>query len=157
MIDSSSGRDAVELLADEFATRCRNGESPSVFEYISQYPEYAEQIQQLFPALARMEQFCAAEKSVREAVLRRATPPDVPDQLGDFDIIREIGRGGMGVVYEAEQRSLARRVAVKVLPQHVLLEEKHREQFQREVQTAAKLRHTGIVPVFGVGEQDGLR
>ncbi|MFO7906225.1 MAG: serine/threonine-protein kinase, partial [Pirellulaceae bacterium] len=98
-----------------------------------------------------------AEKSVREAVLRRATPPDIPDQLGDFDIIREIGRGGMGVVYEAEQRSLARRVAVKVLPQHVLLEEKHREQFQREAQTAAKLRHTGIVPVFGVGEQDGLR
>ncbi|MFW6169886.1 MAG: protein kinase domain-containing protein [Planctomycetota bacterium] len=156
MIDSSSGRDAVELLADEFATRCRNGECPSVFEYVSQYPEHAEQIQQLFPTLATMEQFCAAEKSVREAVLRRATPAGVPDQLGDFDIVREIGRGGMGIVYEAEQRSLARRVAVKVLPQHVLLEEKHRERFQREAQTAAKLRHTAIVPVFGVGEQDGL-
>lgn len=156
MIDSFSGRDAVELLADEFAARCRQGECPSVIEYVSRYPEYAEQIQQLFPALATMEQFCAAEKSVREAVLRRATPPDVPHQLGDFDIIQEIGRGGMGVVYEAEQRSLARRVALKVLPQHVLLEEKHREQFQREAQTAAKLRHTGIVSVFGVGEQDGL-
>lgn len=155
MIDSSDGRDAVELLAEEFARRCRDGERPSVCEYVSAYPEYAEQIEQLFPALARMEQFCAAEKSVRESVLRRTVPGDIPEQLGDFDIIQKIGRGGMGIVYEAEQRSLARRVALKVLPQHALLTEKHREQFQQEAQTAAKLRHTGIVSVFGVGEQDG--
>ena len=62
----------------------------------------------------------------------------------------------MGVVYEAEQRSLARRVAVKVLPKHVFLAQRHVRRFQREARTAAGLHHTNIVGVFGVGDQDGL-
>jgi len=156
MIDVSRERDPVERLADEFASRCRRGESPSVSEYAASYPQYAQQIEELFPAVAMMEQLRLEEKTTREAAVRRARSPAPPEHIGDFDIIREIGRGGMGIVYEAEQRSLARRVAVKVLPKHVLLLDKHLKRFQREAQTAANLHHTNIVPVFGVGEQDGL-
>src|SRR5262249_10122648 len=81
----------------------------------------------------------------------RAAPPD---RLGDYRIIREIGRGGMGVVYEAEQVSLARRVALKVLPLHAARDAVMLERFRREAKAAAKLHHTNIVPVFEVG-QDG--
>src|SRR5262249_36874477 len=77
-------------------------------------------------------------------------------QLGDYEILREVGRGGMGVVYEAQQLSLGRHVAIKVLPSHALLDARHLQRFQREARSAAKLHHTNIVPAFGVGEQDGL-
>jgi len=156
MIHSPGERDPVERLADEFASRCRNGESPSVAEYARKYPQYAERIEELFPAVAVMEQLRTAETAEREAVIRRAGFAAPPEHIGDFDVVREIGRGGMGIVYEAKQRSLARQVAVKVLPKHALLLEKDLKRFQREAQTAARLRHTNIVPVFGVGDQDGL-
>src|SRR5262249_40456532 len=77
-------------------------------------------------------------------------------RLGDFRIIREVGQGGMGVVYEAEQVSLGRHVALKVLPRSLLLDARARRRFEREARSAARLHHTNIVPVFGVGEQDGL-
>jgi eukaryotic-like serine/threonine-protein kinase len=77
-------------------------------------------------------------------------------QLGDFRIIREIGRGGMGVVYEAEQVSLGRHVALKVLAHQALAGSSHLERFRLEARAAARLHHTNIVPVFGVGEQNGL-
>lgn len=156
MIHSPGERDPVERLADEFASRCRKGESPSVAEYAARYPQYADRIEELFPAVVVMEQLRTAEKAKREAAVRRAGFAAPPEHIGDFDVVREIGRGGMGIVYEATQRSLARRVAVKVLPKHALLLEKDLKRFQCEAQTAARLRHTNIVPVFGVGDQDGL-
>jgi serine/threonine protein kinase len=67
-----------------------------------------------------------------------------------------MGRGGMGVVYEAQQLSLGRHVAIKVLPSHALLDPRQLGRFRREAKAAARLHHTKIVPVFGVGEQDGL-
>ncbi len=77
-----------------------------------------------------------------------------PTSFGDFEIIREIGRGGMGVVYEAWQVSLSRRVALKVLSRGAA-DSKPRRRFEREAKAAARLHHTNIVPVFGVGEHDG--
>jgi serine/threonine protein kinase/tetratricopeptide (TPR) repeat protein len=155
MTESLRERDPVELLADEFAGRCRRGESPSVAEYAARHPEHAGQIKNLFPTVAMMERLRIREMTSRKAAASRSWSA-APQHIGDFDIRREIGRGGMGIVYEAEQRSLARRVAVKVLPKHVLLLDSHLQRFHREAQTAARLRHTHIVPVFGVGEQDGL-
>src|SRR5262249_31066769 len=77
-------------------------------------------------------------------------------QLGDFRVLREVGKGGMGIVYEAEQVSLGRHVALKVLPKSMLLDDRTKRRFEREAKAAAKLHHTNIVPVFGVGEQDGM-
>ena len=76
--------------------------------------------------------------------------------LGDFRIIREIGRGGMGVVYEAEQGMLGRRVALKVLPGQAKYDPDSQKHFLREARSAARLHHTNIVPVFGVGRHEGL-
>ena len=83
-------------------------------------------------------------------------PGNMPDHLGEYQLLREIGRGGMGVVYEALQETLGRRMAIKVLPEHLVANEKLRVRFRRESQAAARLHHTNIVPVFGVGEQGGL-
>src|SRR5499425_1896246 len=76
-------------------------------------------------------------------------------RLGDFEIIREIGRGGMGVIYEARQVSLNRKVALKVLGPGLGLTPQAVQRFRREAEAAAKLHHTNIVPVYATGEQDG--
>src|SRR5215471_19337336 len=79
-----------------------------------------------------------------------------PQRLGDFEIVREIGRGGMGVVYEARQVSLNRPVALKVLTGGLGLTPKAVQRFRREAEAAAKLHHTNIVPVYATGEADGF-
>ncbi len=150
--DAQEVRDPFELLASEFADRCRRGESPSVEEYAERNPELAGEIRELFPTIAAMEQLKEGKQKTSSS---KSLGHLQIEQLGDFRIIGEIGRGGMGVVYEAEQISLGRHVAVKVLPKQLLLDERHLKRFQREAQTAAKLHHTNIVPVFGAGEQDG--
>ena len=76
-------------------------------------------------------------------------------RLGDFEIVREIGRGGMGVVFEARQVSLNRAVALKVLSAGLSITPKAVQRFHREAEAAAKLHHTNIVPVYATGEQDG--
>src|SRR5206468_7867412 len=79
-----------------------------------------------------------------------------PEQLGEYRILREIGYGGMGVVYAAIQESLGRRVALKILPLHGRINPVQMERFQLESRSAARLHHTGIVPVYGVGEHQGV-
>jgi WD40 repeat protein/serine/threonine protein kinase len=157
MTDSSADRNPVDRLAEEFAERCRHGERPSLTEYTAKYPDLADEIRLVFPALAVLERF---KPAVDEATgdfgggTRQVGP--CPERLGDYRLIREVGRGGMGVVYEAEQESLGRRVALKVLPGHALLDGRQRLRFRREARAAAQLHHTNIVPVYGVGEADGL-
>jgi serine/threonine protein kinase/WD40 repeat protein/tetratricopeptide (TPR) repeat protein len=157
MADSSGDRNPVEQLAEEFAERYRRGERPSLTEYVDKYPQLAEQIRDLFPALVLMEDLKPARADASGTV---EAPPVAAgtklEQLGDYRILREVGRGGMGVVYEAEQISLGRHVALKVLPTKALLDGKQKRRFEREAKAAAKLHHTNIVPVYGVGEHDGL-
>jgi aminoglycoside phosphotransferase (APT) family kinase protein len=83
-------------------------------------------------------------------------PRDFPERLGEFQLVRRIGSGGMGVVYEAEQESLGRRVALKVVRPELLYFEGARERFRREIEAVARLAHPAIVPVLASGEQDGL-
>jgi eukaryotic-like serine/threonine-protein kinase len=147
-------RDPLEVLAAEFVERHRSGKSPSVAEYAAKHPELAAEIQDLFPAIAAIEQLKTHKAEAGGARVTLGAPK--LERLGDFRILGEIGRGGMGIVYEAFQESLGRHVAVKVLPRQSLLDPKHLQRFQRESQTAARLHHTNIVPVFGVGEQDGF-
>ena len=146
-------REPIELLADDFVERCRRGEAPSIEQYASEHPEWAEQIRELFPTIAAMERLKTTKEkgSGRPAAHESITV----ERLGDLRILAEIGRGGMGIVYEAVQESLGRRVAVKVLPKQFLLDEKRLLRFRREARTAAKLHHTNIVPILGVGEHEG--
>jgi serine/threonine protein kinase len=162
-LDSSSGvREPVELLAEEFLERQRRGERPTVAEYVARHPELAAAIQDLFPALLLMENLGEGSLGGRTGTVDRAAatssghgaiPGPVSEQLGDYRILREIGRGGMGIVYEAEQGSLGRRVALKLLPPHALATPVQVRRFEREARAAGRLHHTNIVPVFGVGRE----
>ena len=100
------------------------------------------------------------------AGLRRSGPapasvptysPHPSGRLGDYELLREVGRGGMGVVYEAQQVALGRRVALKVLLPHALLDSSWVERFRREARSAGRLHHTNIVPIHEAGEAGGLR
>jgi WD40 repeat protein/serine/threonine protein kinase len=157
MSDSSAEQQLLNDLAEEFADRQRRGERPSLGEYTDRYPHLAEQIRDLFPALAMMEQ---VRPATADATGAYDGPPGAEgarlERLGDYRILREVGRGGMGIVYEAEQISLGRHVALKVLPAAALLDQKHLRRFEREAKAAARLHHTNIVPVYGVGEDGGL-
>ncbi len=147
----------LEGLTDEFIGQFRVGESPSVDDYAAKYPEWAEEIRELFPAalmmerLKRRKEFGHTSKNGEVMLGGRRVK-----QLGDYRILRELGRGGMGIVYEAEQTSLGRRVALKVLRDTAFSDSKKAKRFQLEARAAARLHHTNIVPVFGVGEQDGV-
>src|SRR5262249_50899006 len=158
MTESGSERNPVEVLADEFLARYRQGERPALTEYTDRHPELAAEIRDLFPALVVMEDVVPGGGDMtRTSDGGSAAPAGRPlTRLGDYRILREVGRGGMGIVYEAEQESLGRHVALKVLPAHALLDAKRLQRFQREARAAAKLHHTNIVPVFGVGEADGV-
>ena len=146
-------RDPVEQLAEEFLQRRRQGEAASISQYAQAHPELEARIREIFPTLLLMEDLKPASRS--GAVVPAAVGP--LERLGDFRLLREIGRGGMGVVYEAEQVSLGRRVALKVLPAVCVASPTRLQRFLREAQAAARLHHTNIVPVFGVGQQDGIR
>jgi WD40 repeat protein/serine/threonine protein kinase len=154
MSDNDPSADPLGQIADEFVEAVRLGQRPSVEEFARRYPEHAAEIRDILPALGLMEQAKSAADSSGQP--RRARPPLLLPQLGDYQILREIGRGGMGVVYEAQQLSLGRHVAIKVLSGHALLDKRQLGRFQREARSAARLHHTNIVPVFDVGEQDGL-
>ena len=153
---SSADRDPVGVLAEEFAERLRRGEHPSVTEYVGRFPELADEIRELFPALAMMEQL-KPETANRTGQFDEAAagPAKRLERLGDYRILREVGRGSMGVVYEAEQESLGRHVPLKVLLGAALHNPQTLLRFRREARSAARLHHTNIVPVFGVGEHEG--
>jgi len=145
--------DALETLlgqaADEFTESLNRGESPDIEAFARRYPQIAALVRDVLPAL----------QIIRPPVTPSSTGPASAASLsvlGDYRILREIGRGGMGVVYEAEQISLGRRVALKVLPASPALDAKHLARFQREARTAAGLHHTNIVPVFEVGSALGV-
>ncbi len=145
-------RDHLEVLATEFSERGRRGENPSIDTYIERYPDLAEGIRELFPIVAALEQW----KSDRESELLRDHLPDQFNiqQLGDCRIVREIGRGGMGVVFEGLQGALERRVAVKLLPWRISMVPGRQERFEQEARTIAKLGHANIVPIYSFGRHD---
>jgi hypothetical protein len=114
---STSGPDLFNLLADEFAERYRGGERPPLSEYTDKYPELADEIRELFPALVAIEQFGTGSAEATGPVSAQpGTTGPIPERLGDYRIVREIARGAMGIVYEAVQESLGRHVALKALP-----------------------------------------
>jgi serine/threonine protein kinase/Flp pilus assembly protein TadD len=143
----------VAQLADEFIARLERGERPDVEEYQARYPQHAAVIRNLLASLQFI-RLSAADASATPAASAGQMEPEAP--LGDFRIVREVGRGGMGVVYEAVQVSLGRRVALKVLPFASTLDPKQLQRFKNEAQAAAHLHHTNIVPVYATGCERGV-
>jgi serine/threonine protein kinase len=139
--------------AQEYLAALESGRRPTRSEFVARYPDLAEQ---LAPYLDALDMVHASGPSVPRPLAKPAAEQPLPvEALGDFHIVREIGRGGMGVVYEAVQLSLGRRVALKVLPFAAALDNKQLQRFRNEAQAAAQLHHTNIVPVYAVGCERG--
>jgi serine/threonine protein kinase len=161
MTESSPGNsDGREVLMgqilDDYAERLGRGEQPSVEDYARRYPQLAEVLRLTLPALEAVR--VPAAEGVRSSIAASATDEAavVSGCLGDYRIVQEVGRGGMGVVYEAEQISLNRRVALKVLPFAATLDARQLQRFKNEAQAAAHLQHQNIVPVHAVGCERGV-
>src|SRR5438105_6003186 len=133
---------------DEFMAEYRRGRRPAVEEFAKCHPDVADELRRVLPALAVL----GSSESGSDL-----TGPD-PEfgMLGDFRLVREVGRGGMGIVYEAEQISLTRRVALKVLPFAGMLDPRQLQRFKNEAQAAAQLHHPHIVPIYSVGCERGV-
>ncbi|MDO5310104.1 MAG: serine/threonine-protein kinase [Planctomycetia bacterium] len=150
--DAPAEDDLFERLCEEFIEAFRHGQARSVEDYAHEYPEYAEEILELFPTLLLLERGASDSRSLSNIsgeMDRRALEPQKVKRLKNYRILREIGRGGMGVVYEAWDDVLERMVALKVMKIFPGEEEQTLRRFQREAKTAARLHHTNIVPVFG--------
>jgi serine/threonine protein kinase/DNA-binding phage protein len=148
--DKESFEDAVAAAVDDFRDRVRNGEQPDVEEYAARYPHLAEILRHMLPALDLL------QPDAVDGATASASGENLFGILGDFRIVRQVGKGGMGIVYEAEQISLRRRVALKVLPFAATMDSRHLQRFHNEAQAAACLHHTNIVPVFSVGCERGV-
>jgi serine/threonine protein kinase len=142
----------MAVVAEEFLERLDRGEQPDIEEYAGRYPEIATFIRQMLPTLQVL-RTPTGDLSGTGPGGESAGPRGC---LGDYRLLREVGRGGMGVVYEAEQISLGRRVALKILPFAAAMDPKQLQRFKNEAQAAAQLHHTNIVPVFGVGCERGV-
>lgn len=147
-------RFSLDDLAEEFVGRLRRGERPTIAEYVARVPQLAEDIVELFPALLIMEN--AGPSSAGNLDSRPYEIGIAPTHLGDYRIIREVGRGGMGIVYEAEQMALSRHVALKILPDRAAHSPRNLVRFRREARSAGRLHHTNIVPVFDIGCESGV-
>ncbi|MFM7515496.1 MAG: protein kinase domain-containing protein, partial [Pirellula sp.] len=153
-------RHPFEQLADKFVSQLRAGLSPSIDQYALDHPEHAATIRSVFPSLVIVEKVSA--KDATESLASTNSLPKSPTgqnhhrNFDDFHILRCIGQGGMGVVYEAIQESLQRKVALKVIHPGASVSTQNRNRFRREAESAAGLHHTNIVPVYGSGEDHGL-
>ena len=139
--EAELSEELVRLL-DDYLTQLKAGKSPDRARLLAEHPELASQLQACLVGL--------------EFIARGGNAAEAPRQLGGFRVLREVGRGGMGVVYEAEDLVLGRRVALKVLRFGALCSPEAVERFEREAATVARLHHTNIVPIFSVGAEQGV-
>lgn len=142
-------------LLDEYLAEVETGFAPDLDRLLAGYPHLAGPLRRYLDSLNFLHRATSLAASPTQPT---NVEPAMPKErlLGDYRLLREIGRGGMGVVYEAWQVSLDRRVALKVLPFAAVLDTKYIARFQNEVRAAAQLQHPHIVPVYGVGCDRGV-
>jgi serine/threonine protein kinase len=155
---SSAGEESRLLRAtQEYRAALEGGRRPNRQQFLARHADIAAELAECLDGLELVHAAASELRQLGPADTHLAggegQPPAV---LGEYRIVREIGRGGMGIVYEAEQVSLGRRVALKVLPFAAGLDTKHLQRFKNEAQAAAHLRHPNIVPVYGVGCDRGV-
>ena len=139
----------LDRILDEFIEAVARGEEPDVEEILARNPDLREPLQKRFRG------YLKAQSDLLKVAPARRFQSFEGRVLGDFVLIREIGSGGMGIVFEAEQISLHRKVALKLLPAYRSLDPRQVERFRREASATAGLNHPGIVPVHSVGEAEG--
>jgi serine/threonine protein kinase/Flp pilus assembly protein TadD len=149
---SSSHASLIAELADDFADRMGRGETPDIEEYVQRAPRAKSVVRDVLKSLELMHQMGSRDPSER----RTEKSQDIPLVVGDYQIIDEIGRGGMGVVYRARQISLGRIVALKVLPFAASLDPIKLKRFQVETQSASMIQHPNIVAIYGPGSHQGV-
>jgi serine/threonine protein kinase len=134
----------------EYVAAVESGRRPNRLEFVARHPEISVELSACLGGFAFINSaFANVDGPTEEAGADFELPG--ARLLGDFRLLREIGRGGMGVVYEAIQLTLNRRVAVKILPMAASLDPRHLERFRNEAHAAAQLHHTNIVPVYAIG------
>ena len=139
----------------EYLADLEAGRKPDRAAFVARHPDIGPA---LADCLAGLDLVHTAGPRLRDPSPAPTPAPaaEPPTALGDFRIVRELGRGGMGVVYEAVQLSLGRRVALKVLPFAAALDSRQLQRFKNEAQAAAHLHHQNIVPVYAVGYERGV-
>lgn len=142
----------IAAIAESYLAELDNGRSPDVEGIISQHPDIAPQLRELFASVQAIENF---GRGLRSDEHPQPHQPSFP-VLEDYEIVGELGRGGMGVVYEATQRSLSRRVALKVLPLASIFDKKKLQRFRNEALATAQLNHPNIINVYSVGCEKGI-
>lgn len=145
---------SVESICDAYIQLYRENLAPPVSEFAAQYPKFQNAVLELLPTILMMEKARNRNLDARKDGRVTRGPNKISD-LGDFKIISEVGRGGMGIVYKAHQESLNRTVALKLLPKFRLTDQQV-VRFKREAATAAKLHHNHIAPIYAIGKNDGF-
>lgn len=173
--DRSSREDRLNEVLLAYLEDAQNGQSPDRKRLLERYPEFASELSEFFAGRDQLDRIVSPLHEAATTLLQgtavgtaegpaagvldpaQGKPAEAPlGQLGDFQLIREIGRGGMGIVYEAEQISLRRRVALKILPFAAAFDPKQLQRFKNEALAAAHLNHPNIVPVHAVGSDRGV-
>jgi len=150
-------KDRLTNLLDRYLSQLEKGLPPPRESLLETNPDLAGPLQTYFESLDELYDMAAGfQRPEVDAPCEDPTPAGEDRRLGDFRLLREIGRGGMGVVYEAQQISLGRRVALKVLPFAAVLDSRQIARFKHEAQAAAQLNHPNIVSVFAVGVERGV-
>ena len=138
-----------ELTAVECELRIIAGEQPQLAEYTGRFPAYGHEVREAFALANELNGDLICERDPTDT-------SQIPTHIGDYRIVRKIGHGGMGIVYEAIQESLDRRVAIKTLNDHPLNVPRKATRFRREARAVAKLHHNNIVNLFGSGVHNGI-
>jgi eukaryotic-like serine/threonine-protein kinase len=141
-------------LADEFSRRMLTGEAVDIEQLVAAHPGRADAFKKIMPILRGLAELEPVDGGNRPSETADTHGTFEGKFFADFHIVREIGRGGMGVVYEARQIAIGRRVALKVLPLAAAMDPKALQRFQLEAQVAGLLQHSHIVPVHAVGSVD---
>jgi serine/threonine protein kinase/tetratricopeptide (TPR) repeat protein len=149
----------VAAALEEYLSALRSGSAPSREEFLDRHPDIAVILSECIAGLEFIQdagaQFATGPVERSSPMLEETALP-CSARLGDYRILREVGRGSMGVVYEAEQISLGRRVALKVLPFAAAIDPRQRQRFLIEAQAAAQLHHPHIVPIYAAGCDQGV-
>lgn len=160
-VEVESGDVKLGEIVDELLTKLARGEHVDVEQYAQQHPAAADVLRHAIPALQAVARSSSGGDRSMATTLKTSAEAASDEfasgrTLGDFRLVGELGRGGMGVVYEADEISLGRKVALKILPFAGIVDDRALQRFRNEVRAAAALDHPNIVSVLSAGEQRGV-